>query len=251
MANYAYVGETAYELIYKQDDPPLTPAQAEALAAEYSKLGLPWKSCTWNGYNCVIAKAPPEVFSQFCLKRRSEWEAIRDRVGYNGLTDALNNRYEPGRTVPDMNLLSGPRWKAVVAFIDANYGGGHSANSARPRKESAARSPETGCFIATACYGSKDSLEVKILRSFRDARLNVSHFGRALINLYYSLSPTIALWLKRHPRIAAVVRKYLLDPIVNSILRSGRCVHAECVSANCVLAKSQENPRKPVRKDYL
>ena len=121
MADYAYVGETAYELIYKEDDPPLTDAQAEALAAEYSKLGLAWKNCTWNGYHCVIAKAPPEVFSQFCLKRRSQWEAIRDRAGFSGLTNALNNRYQPGLTDPDMNFLRGPKWKAVVALIDANY----------------------------------------------------------------------------------------------------------------------------------
>ncbi len=117
MAEYAYVGDTAFELIYK-DDPPLTDAQAEALAAEYSKLGLSWKKCTWNGYNCVIAKAPEEAFNQFCEKRNSEWQSIRDRVGYDGLTIALNNRYRPGITEPSL----GPeRWDDVEAFIDANY----------------------------------------------------------------------------------------------------------------------------------
>jgi len=49
------VGDTAYELVYK-DDPPLTDAQACALAAEYGKLDLHCKKATWNGINCVIAR---------------------------------------------------------------------------------------------------------------------------------------------------------------------------------------------------
>src|SRR5438552_3532529 len=101
MPTFAYVGDTAYELIYKED-PNLTDAQAEALAAEYSKLGLLWKKGTWKGYNCVFAKAPPEQFSQFCEKRNAQWESIRDRAGYSGYTKALNNRYRPGMTEPDM-----------------------------------------------------------------------------------------------------------------------------------------------------
>lgn len=116
MADYAYVGDTAYELVYKTD-PPLTDTQAEALAAEYSKLGLAWKKCTWKGYNCVIAKARPEAFSSFCVKFSSEWQSIRDRVGYDGLTIALNNRYQPGKTVKTLV----PEWDDVVAFVDANY----------------------------------------------------------------------------------------------------------------------------------
>jgi hypothetical protein len=139
MATYAYVGDTAYELIYKED-PDLTEAQAEALAAEYSKLGLPWKKCKWNGHNSVIAKASPQSFNRFCERRGAEWQSIRDRVGYSGLTIALNNRYQPGVTEPDMAFLSGPEWKAVVASIKANYDarpierGTGTGSAAQPKK---------------------------------------------------------------------------------------------------------------------
>lgn len=119
MSSYAYVGDTAYELVYK-DDPGLTDAQAEALATEYSKLGFPWRKGTWKGYNCVFAKASPEQFNQFCKKMDSAWQSIRERVGYSGYAHGLNNRYQPGRTEPDMRFISG-EWKAVVAFIEANY----------------------------------------------------------------------------------------------------------------------------------
>ena len=120
MTRYAYVGNTAYELIFggKCD---LTDTQAEELAAEYSALGLLWKKCKWNGYNCVIAKASPGRFSQFCEKRGSVWKSIQDRVGYTGFTIALNNRYEPGVTEPDMDFIRGSKWKSVVALIDANF----------------------------------------------------------------------------------------------------------------------------------
>lgn len=135
MAEYAYVGDTAYELIYR-DDPPLTDAQAESLAAEYSQLGLPWRKAPWNGYNCVIAKAPPEAFSQFCVKRNADWQSIRDRVGYDGSTKALNNRYQPGFTQHNL----GPEWDDVVDFIEANYKsriikrGGDAGFAGRPKK---------------------------------------------------------------------------------------------------------------------
>lgn len=49
-----------------------------------------------------------------------------------------------------------------------------------------------GCYIATAVYGSYDAAPVVTLRRFRDERLALSAAGRALIRVYYTLSPPLA-----------------------------------------------------------
>jgi len=110
------VGKNAYELIYKVD-PPLTDVQAEALAAEYAKLGLPYKKCTWHGFNCVIIKAPAREYKAFYERKSAHWQSIQERVGYSGILMAKNNTYQPHRT----SFSPGSDWDAVVAFIEANF----------------------------------------------------------------------------------------------------------------------------------
>ena len=68
---------------------------------------------------------------------------------------------------------------------------------------------KSGCYIATAVYGSYDAPEVRVLRRFRDDVLAESIFGRAFIQLYYWLSPPIAKWLKDTRRINTTVRHAL------------------------------------------
>lgn len=52
-------------------------------------------------------------------------------------------------------------------------------------------SPSSGCYIATAVYGSYDCPEVWVLRRFRDYTLANSWYGRIFIRLYYSISPEL------------------------------------------------------------
>lgn len=49
----------------------------------------------------------------------------------------------------------------------------------------------SGCYIATAVYGSYDCPEVWTLRRFRDNTLNATWYGRIFIKTYYAVSPTI------------------------------------------------------------
>lgn len=51
-----------------------------------------------------------------------------------------------------------------------------------------------GCYIATSVYGSYDCPEVWVLRRFRDDYLKQSVFGRAFVNCYYAVSPTLVKW---------------------------------------------------------
>ncbi|MFI3254682.1 MAG: TFIIB-type zinc finger domain-containing protein [Eubacteriales bacterium] len=52
----------------------------------------------------------------------------------------------------------------------------------------------TGCYVATAVYGSYDCPEVWVLRRFRDNILGKSLLGRGFVRFYYATSPTLVKW---------------------------------------------------------
>ena len=64
----------------------------------------------------------------------------------------------------------------------------------------------SGCFIATAAYGSYFEKHVQILRNFRDAYLMTNDLGRAFVGFYYRHSPAIADVIARHDSLRAAVR---------------------------------------------
>lgn len=56
---------------------------------------------------------------------------------------------------------------------------------------SATKYHSSGCYVATAVYGSYDCPQVWTLRRFRDNTLAKSMYGRAFVHTYYALSPTL------------------------------------------------------------
>ena len=74
-----------------------------------------------------------------------------------------------------------------------------------------------GCYIATAVYGSYDAPSVRVLRRFRDERLQKSCAGRWFIRMYYRLSPPIARRLKDASVLNRLVRR-CLDRFVDHLL---------------------------------
>ena len=71
----------------------------------------------------------------------------------------------------------------------------------------------TGCFIATAAYGTPMAEEIQILREFRDEYLLTNVPGQALLDLYYNVSPPIARFITCHPSLKPIVRAGLM-PVV-------------------------------------
>jgi hypothetical protein len=72
------------------------------------------------------------------------------------------------------------------------------------------------CFIATAAYGSPMAKELGILREFRDEYLMTNPVGRALVDVYYRVSPPIAEFITEHPILKPIVRAGLLPAVAIS-----------------------------------
>ena len=66
-----------------------------------------------------------------------------------------------------------------------------------------------GCFIATAAFGSPLAKEIEILRQFRDRILLEFSAGRKFVAWYYSHSPVVADYIKKHSALKIIVRTTL------------------------------------------
>lgn len=86
------------------------------------------------------------------------------------------------------------------------------------------------CFIATAAYGSYLDPHVKVLREFRD-RFLIANFtmhiakfkieipnipGKAIVAVYYKISPPLAEFISQHENLRIVTR-LVLTPVVYGI----------------------------------
>jgi hypothetical protein len=64
----------------------------------------------------------------------------------------------------------------------------------------------SGCFIATASFGTPMAEEVVVLKKFRDEYLMSNRAGRAFLRLYSRYGPTLADYLRIHEGARAAVR---------------------------------------------
>ena len=71
----------------------------------------------------------------------------------------------------------------------------------------------SGCFIATAAFGSSFAKHVIILKKFRDKYLLTNTLGRAFVKLYYLHSPKAAIFIEKHKILRGMVR-FSLYPLV-------------------------------------
>lgn len=73
-----------------------------------------------------------------------------------------------------------------------------------------------GCYVATAVYGSYNCPQVMALRCYRDNVLALTWYGRAFIQFYYAVSPTIVKCSSKTEWFNYIFRN-LLDNFVSKL----------------------------------
>ena len=79
---------------------------------------------------------------------------------------------------------------------------------------------DSGCYVATAVYGSYDCPQVWTLRRYRDYTLAKTWYGRAFIRTYYAISPTIVKCFG-HTEWFSKMWKGKLDRMVSELNEKG------------------------------
>lgn len=88
-----------------------------------------------------------------------------------------------------------------------------------------AKLKQSGCFIATAVYGTPTAFEVKVLKNFRELFLRPYQMGRIVIALYETFSPTLAKFIARFAAAKYIIRLFFVHPvylIVRAFLKNSK-----------------------------
>ena len=125
-----------------------------------------------------------------------------DLTGCESVTDLSPLSQLRNLTVLELAGCSGIKDRSVLATLP---------NLGKSRKGSI--TDNTGCFIATACCGSAEAPEVVVLRQYRDLCLMPHAMGRAIVLLYFRMSPPLADKLRAFPRVQAALRRFLIGPL--------------------------------------
>jgi hypothetical protein len=72
----------------------------------------------------------------------------------------------------------------------------------------------SGCFIATAVYGSPYASEVILLKEFRDNWLLNFELGKLFVSFYYWVSPPIANQIAKSNSLKAITKSTLVIPLI-------------------------------------
>lgn len=106
------------------------------------------------------------------------------------------------------------------AFSGTPYQEAKNQEARREAKRRQEAEQKSGCYIATAVYGSYDCPEVWTLRRFRDNTLDRTWYGRAFIRAYYAVSPALVRWFGKDSWFQALFRP-MLDRLVDRLRQSG------------------------------
>jgi YVTN family beta-propeller protein len=165
--------------------PPMAPSSLEATQESTYTIKLTWRDNSDDelGYKIFRRKYIGGVYYQIAT-------VDKDTTSYidSGL-DVTSNYY----------------------YMVAGYN--HAGYSDFSNEAYAATGDDSGCFIATAVYGSPMETHVKTLRDFRDRFLTTNSPGNSFLHLYYRYSPPIAHYIEYHKILRFIIRWTLL-PVV-------------------------------------
>jgi C1A family cysteine protease len=150
----------------------------------------------------------------------SQW-IIQNSEGISVYSGAFDMRNKTSFTVPSGTLQVGTQYYWQVIYRDDR--GVESLPSALTSFTAAPQAPpgaggSSGCFIATAAFGSPLAGQVEILRQFRDRYLLTNNPGQTFVAWYYRNGPTAANYIKDKPLAKAAIRAALYPLIGFSFL---------------------------------
>lgn len=94
--------------------------------------------------------------------------------------------------------------------------GGTTTGGGTVASSSSGGGSSSGCFIATAAYGSYLDPHVMVLRNFRDNVLLQSELGASFVTFYYKYSPPIADFIAQHDLLRMIFR-LALTPLIFAV----------------------------------
>ncbi|MDD2365825.1 MAG: hypothetical protein PHN84_06635 [Desulfuromonadaceae bacterium] len=188
----------------------------------YTSYPVKNTNVTLPGYSFAYYKFTPQTNSYLTITL-SKTIGIKTTMFKNGVEMApdLNGASYTANGLTNSDEL-------VLLIANTTDLDGHSANFSTDGLVDPVDEPTTittalsssgsgsGCFIATAAYGSYLHPQVHLLREFRDDYLLTNASGRAFVKTYYSLSPPLADFISRHTVLRFIAR-LALTPVVAAV----------------------------------
>ncbi|MCG2712961.1 MAG: C25 family cysteine peptidase [Candidatus Omnitrophica bacterium] len=200
---------------------PHTPVNAEFLApTDFSATNVFVANKSWVSLRWV--NSSEAALTQTMIRYRTDGvypvsstdgTLLTERSATPGAADLVNHtNVENGKTYHYTAFgYDGSSYEGVNAVKNRAYvtviGGSSGTSTGR-----------SDCFIATVCYGSKESKEVNTLRNFRDRVLVNTFTGKQFIAAYYIIGPKLSRWIEDKEDFKKIIRK-CLNPIVSCVAR--------------------------------
>ena len=145
-----------------------------------------------------------------CNAIDSIWEAENSTNENTSLKCHMcDTRWWNQKNTPPYSSSSTTVWTARGGHLDGASG---TLQEWRNGNHSNDLDSETGCFIATAAFGTPHAEEIDELREFRDNILLSNTLGEMFVDAYYRFSPPIAEWISESERRKKTTRRLVIDP---------------------------------------